>query len=270
VHFLLQEGADPNSASDTNRTPLWRASFNGHFECCKILLEAGGDPDARDKVSHESTFDIAKSDEIRELIGSWDRTRTTKLMEARRRVVLAKIEERIKTSAEREQYARAKIRAELVAKAESGDVDAVKEMLLMIAEEVTKTNARPRATAEVRNETGQSLLSIAAQYDHEELAEMLINHWKKCDADRWDLAEGEISVEATVFKTNVNSRDLKGWNCACIAVFHESKKVLALLLEAGADPNMRSSYNKNAWDLAKDDLDAAEHVVKSRAEIRQS
>jgi len=34
-------------------------------------------------------------------------------------------------------------------------------------------------------------------------------------------------------------------------VFHDSRRVLQALLEAGADPNIRSSYNKNAWDLAK-------------------
>jgi hypothetical protein len=45
--------------------------------------------------------------------------------------------------------------------------------------------------------------------------------------------------------------------------------VLQLLLEHGGDPNIRSSYNKNAWDLARDELDAAEKVVRSRAEIRQ-
>ena len=32
---------------------------------------------------------------------------------------------------------------------------------------------------------------------------------------------------------------------------------------------IRSTYNKNAWDLAKDELDAALNVVESRAEIRQ-
>lgn len=72
-----------------------------------------------------------------------------------------------------------------------------------------------------------------------------------------------------MFKTNVNSRDLKGWSCACIAVFHDSKKVLALLLQEGADPLIRSSYNKHAYDLAKDEVDAAEHVIRSRADIRQ-
>jgi hypothetical protein len=68
---------------------------------------------------------------------------------------------------------------------------------------------------------------------------------------RWDLAEGEMSMEAKVWKTNPNTRDLKGWSCACIAVFHDSRSCLQLLLEHGADPMLRSSYNKNAWDLAK-------------------
>ncbi len=54
----------------------------------------------------------------------------------------------------------------------------------------------------------------------------------------------------------------------CNAVFHESKNVLKLLLSHGGDPNIRSSYNKNAWDLAKDELDAANNIVRSKAEIR--
>jgi hypothetical protein len=85
---------------------------------------------------------------------------------------------------------------------------------------------------------------------------------------RWDLASGELSMEAKVFKTNPNSRDMKGWSCACIAVFHNALNTLPLLLANGADPSLRSSYNKNAWDLAKDELDAAGKVVKSNEEIR--
>jgi len=61
----------------------------------------------------------------------------------------------------------------------------------------------------------------------------------------------DVSVEAKTFKCNPNTRDLKGWTCVCIAVFHDSLKVLQVLLENGGDPNIRSSYNKNAWDLSK-------------------
>jgi ankyrin repeat protein len=269
VKYLLDLGADPNALNDTNRSPLWRAAFSGHVGTCDLLLRAGSDKDIRDKISMESAFDVAKTDEVRSLLSSWDQAKTEQLMAARKRLILQKIEERIQTSQQREEYARQKIRMELVAKAEAGDVDGVKEVLLMIAEEAEKQGGgRPRASAESRNDTGQSLLSIAAQHDHVDLAHFLCTHWKECDKHRWDLAEGELSVEAKVFKTNVNARDLKGWNCTCIAVFHSSLKVLKILLENGGDCNQRSQYNKNAHDLAKDELDAALNVVTSRAEIR--
>jgi ankyrin repeat protein len=62
---------------------------------------------------------------------------------------------------------------------------------------------------------------------------------------------------------------MKGWTPTCIAVFHNAFGTLQLLLEHGGDPSIKSSYNKNAWDLSKDELDAAGKVVKSRQEIRQ-
>lgn len=177
--------------------------------------------------------------------------RTVKLLEERRRVIMENIEARIKTSAEREAFARNLIRRELIDMAERADINGINDTLTAIAEEAVKLNTKPRATVEVRNDLGQSLLSIASQHDHEQLAEFLLTHWKKMDEDRWDLTEGEISKEAKIFKANPNSRDLKGWTCVCIAVFHNSRKVLKLLLEHGGDPNIRSSYNRNAWDLAK-------------------
>ena len=269
VKYLLDLGADPNALNDNNRSPLWRAAFSGQVGTCDLLLRAGSDKEIRDKVSMESAFDVAKNEEVRALLSGWDQAKTEQLMAARKRLILQKIEERIQTSQQREEYARQKIRLELVAKAEAGDVDGVKEVLSMIAEEAEKQGGgRPRASAECRNDTGQSLLSIAAQHDHVDLAQFLCTYWKECDKNRWDLAEGELSVEAKVFKTNVNARDLKGWNCTCIAVFHSSLKVLKILLEHGGDCNMRSQYNKNAHDLAKDELDAALNVVTSRADIR--
>lgn len=265
VEYLLQQGADPNSQSDTGRSPLWRAAFNGHVSVVTVLLDAGSNPVFRDRVSMENAFDVAQNAEVRSMLGSWDLKKTESLMEARKRMIQRKIEERITTSAERELFARAKIRAELVEKAEAGDVDGIKQMLTMIAEEADMTSSKPRASAECRNDLGQTLLSIAAHLDHEDLANFLLTYWKS----QGDLEGGELSTLAKVCKTNPNSRDLKGWNCVCIAVFQESKKVLKLLLDHNGDPNIKSSYNKNAWDLAKDELDAAGKVVRSRSEIRQ-
>ena len=269
VKFLLDLGANPNAVSDTDRSPLWRAAFNNHIEVVDLLLKAGADPDLKDKVSGESAFDVSHDDELRNMLVNWDRKTTERLMEQRQHEIMAKIEERIKTSVEREAYAKMQLNKDLVEKAENGDIDGIKEILLMVAEEAEQTNTRPRVTAECRNVNGQSLLSIAAQKDDLELATFLLTHWKKCDEDNIFLAEGEQSMEGKVFKTSPNTRDLKGWTCTAIAVFHNSLKVLQLLLEHGGDPNIRSSYNKNAWDLAKDELDAAEHVVKDNSSIRE-
>ena len=48
----------------------WRSSFNGHHEIMRVLLEAGSDPDAVDKTSMETAFDVANNEESRELLVS--------------------------------------------------------------------------------------------------------------------------------------------------------------------------------------------------------
>lgn len=237
--------------------------------------------------------------------------------------MLAAVESRIRTQVERDAFARERLRQELVQlastnssgsgtvavkgahggmsggssggvtsnKTSSDNISKIREILDMMASEVEASStdrgkARPRATAEARNDQGQTLLSIAAQRDDLPLATFLLEHWKTIDKDRWadgmhvyihiytymyiympasifitvwihhhlyrwDLGPGEVSGAAKVFRANPNSRDMKGWNCACIAVFHNALHVLPKLLEHGADPSLRSSYNKNAWDLAK-------------------
>ena len=106
-------------------------------------------------------------------------------------------------------------------------------------------------------------MCLAVKRDDVDMTKMLLTHWKKCDDDEYTTFEStrrntdsgmmtkELSMEAQVFKTNPNARDMKGWNCIAVAVFHKSKKVIPILLDHGADPTMRSTYNKNALDLAK-------------------
>ena len=226
-------------------------------------------------ISFLTAYDVAQVDEVRDLIGGWDLKVTERLMEERRKAMILKMEANIKTAAERELYAKVKIRQELVAKAVAGDTEGIKDMLLLLAEEAEKTKTRPRATAEVRNELGQSLLSIATQRDDVEMATMLLTHWKECEKDEYsefvpsNFEQGkELTIQEVTFRTNPNSRDLKGWTCVCVGVFHKAKKVLPLLLDHGGDPNIRSSYHKNAFDIAKDELDAAKNIVKDNSEIR--
>jgi len=44
VRYFIELGADPNSRGQFNRTPLYRAAFAGHMDCCGMLLQHGGDP----------------------------------------------------------------------------------------------------------------------------------------------------------------------------------------------------------------------------------
>jgi ankyrin repeat protein len=144
VKFLLEEGANPNSLSDTDRSPLWRASFNSHYEVVSLLLNSGADPDIRDKISGETAYDVAQDETLRDMISAWDRKTTEKLIEIRNRQIMSKIEERIKTTVEREAYAKMQLNKELVGKAEASDIEGIKEILLMVAEEAEKTSSRPR------------------------------------------------------------------------------------------------------------------------------
>jgi hypothetical protein len=70
VQYLLENGADPNALSDTGRSSLWRAAFNAHASVVRLLLESGGNPEYRDKVSMESAFDVASSEEVRQILVS--------------------------------------------------------------------------------------------------------------------------------------------------------------------------------------------------------
>lgn len=160
VNFLLELGADANSTSDTGRTALWRAAFNGHFDMVHRLLEVGADPDCQDRVSMETAYDVSKTPELRELLVrpnifesflslkamqlGWDRSRTQALIENRRRVMMAKVEERIQTAAQREEYAKHKLRLELVEFAEAGNWTGIRDTLSMIAMEAEKAQTRPR------------------------------------------------------------------------------------------------------------------------------
>lgn len=68
IQYLLEHGADPNALNDSGRSPIWRAAFNGHYDVVKTLLEAGSNPEFRDKVSMENAYDVAQTDEVRQLL----------------------------------------------------------------------------------------------------------------------------------------------------------------------------------------------------------
>ncbi|KAK1932498.1 Protein HOS4 [Phytophthora citrophthora] len=279
VGLLLERGANPNKCNDENRSPLYRAAYNGYIDTIRLLLESGGDPRLRSKQG-ETAYDVAKTAEAQALLAQWDISKTDMLVEKRRRVIEAKWQERITNHMEREQFALMQIHSELLEIARDGKVDELEKRLEQLADEALETGDRPRACADIRDEKGSTLLALAAQFDHVEMVRLLVSKSRALEVQAKDLAAVSTSTTqkeaatkttmlARVWKVNVNSRDCRGWTPVAIAVFHEAKKSLRVLLDTGADPSLKNQYNKNAYYFAKDDLDAANNIVKSRAEIRQ-
>ena len=56
VQYLIDLGADPNARNEMGRSPLFRASFNGHLTTVKLLLSVGGDPDLNTKDAEVNFF----------------------------------------------------------------------------------------------------------------------------------------------------------------------------------------------------------------------
>uniref|UniRef100_H3HC08 Uncharacterized protein n=1 Tax=Phytophthora ramorum TaxID=164328 RepID=H3HC08_PHYRM len=270
VSFLLERGADPNKCNDENRSPLYRAAYNGHLDTIQLLLDSGGDPRLRSKQG-DTAYDVAKNAEAQALLAQWDLRKTDKLVEERRKVIEGKWQERITNHVEREQFALMQIHSELLEIARGGNVGELEKRLEQLADEALETGERPRASAGIRDEKGSTLLSLAAQFDHVEMVAVLISRGKDFEVQAREMAAASASTSqqqattrtamlARVWKVNVNSRDCRGWTPVAIAVFHEAKKSLRVLLDNGADPSLKNQYNKNAYYFAKDDLDAANNI----------
>ncbi len=65
ISLLLSQGADPNGYPDGggfhhHASPLHQAVASGSLVCVKLLVEAGADPDAKDKIYSGTPFDWAE------------------------------------------------------------------------------------------------------------------------------------------------------------------------------------------------------------------
>ncbi|KAH8061799.1 hypothetical protein JL722_3753 [Aureococcus anophagefferens] len=261
VEYLLELGADPNSKSDLSRTPMWRAAYNGEAAMVKLLLEAGGDPTIP-TTDFERPFDVAKDDATRDVLSARVRRRPGgRRGAARRRPPRAGGPRRRPRGSCRREV----LRSELVELAVAGKTADVKARLEALADDADAHNERPRATANTaRDDRGATLLHLAAQHGHLELAELLLTHAATLDPPH--VLPGDECTAAKVFFVNVNRRDAKGWTPLSVAVFHDQKRLAKLLLDHGGDPNLANQFGHTAFDVAKDQVASDERTVEMAAD----
>merc|ERR1712176_341683 len=99
-----------------------------------------------------------------------------------------------------------------------------------------------------RDDRGNSVLHLCAEFGRLECVEMLIDE----------------------MKLDVNLRDGKGWTPVAISGFRGHKKVVQSLIARKADPLIENAYRKDAFAVAKDDeirdvLKEADNVGSSGA-----
>ena len=190
VAILLAAGADPSAQCKKGRTPLYRAAFHSRLSTMTLLLEAGADPQIADTAGQwpANVCEGGHADAAKELLETFPRERTLELVAARLAAIEAARRARITTAAERELAARDSIRRELLELASAGDAAALNARLLQICSDADDAypRERPRATAQVRDTRGHTLVSFllyryiiresCSQFDSLPLTSLTISH----------------------------------------------------------------------------------------------
>ena len=67
LQILLDRGSYLNQYDMNNRTPLWLAAKNNHFECCEMLLQYGANP-FMENTEGKKPIDVVTDSALRKLI----------------------------------------------------------------------------------------------------------------------------------------------------------------------------------------------------------
>lgn len=214
-------GSDPNVANSDGRTSLHRAAFQGKDVVTQLLLERGADPRLKDRHS-ELPFDMASNDDTSKVLSAWDIAKTDKMLEERRTAQYAEDEKNVRNEEERLQLMRMRKTEKLASLVKEGDKDMLELELMDID--------RAQLGAH-RDDRGNNILHLAAEYGQLECVELLIDEWGM----------------------DKNAREIKGWTPIAISAFRGHKKVCMSLLQRKADPLIANAYRKDALAVAQDD-----------------
>ena len=189
--WLLANGATPDARTGDGGSALIAAAFVGAADLAEALLEAGADPNLRNDGG-QTAWDMARLDWqiTAQVAAALQLPLEREAVEAGREEILAMLLPRL-------------AQVDVWVAAAAGDVDAVRAQI-EAGLDINQRNA----------DSGSTLLSIAALYDHLGLAELLLDAGARVDRTNYDNGATPLHV----------------------AAFLGRAEIAALLLDHGADP----------------------------------
>ncbi|XP_063924549.1 putative ankyrin repeat protein RF_0381 [Zophobas morio] len=259
VLFLIRNGLSINSRDKNKKTPLHKACHCGNFLVAETLLKEGAQLDSVD-INNENALHYAASN----IFNPFDTIKIMRLL----------LERGININAQNNEGATPDINNENALHYAASNIfnpfDTIKIMRLLL-ERGININAQ--------NNEGATPLHLACKYVNEEFVEELLKNGVDVDvfdnnkenalhyAMKTATEESFVEVLLLDFNIDINAQNKQGTTALHLACQRGILGCVAILLENGADVNIRDNDNKNALcyvsNTSKDKLKIINLLIQS-------
>ncbi len=232
INALLKAGADPNARNPEGETPLMAVARSGHVEAARLLLEARADVNAKETWGGQSALMWAAAQGQAEMVTLL----ASRGADVNARGVVRQWERKVITEPRPKDLNKGGFTPLLYA-AREGCVECARHLIAAGAD------------LDLEDPDRVTPLNMALLNLHFELAEVLIK--AGADVDKWDLyGRSPIYMAA-----DVSTLPVKGNGAMAVIPSEDAVTALdvgRLLLEAGANPNLRLKRRPPYRDVPQD------------------
>ena len=232
LDVLLKAGADPNTRNPEGETPLMAAARAGKLDAARLLLEAGADVNARESWGGQSALMWAAAQSQAEMV----KFLASKGADLNARGVIRQWERKVITEPRPKDMNKGGFTPLLYA-AREGCVDCVRHLLAAGAD------------PDLEDPDRVTPLNMAIMNLHFEAAALLIT--SGADINKWDL----YGRSPLYMAADVSTLPVKGNGAMAVLPSEDGLTALdigKMLLEAGADPNLRLKRRPPYRDVPQD------------------